>query len=344
MSDYKQLHCVFCGNSFFPLLKTAGRPSKYCSSLCRNRASHQKAKEDGRIAKRYSENKEKRRIERLGMPQVCATCGKTFLDERKRKHCRNCTGIKKWVDLTWQHGFRRPPCKWCGKPCTWHGNVGFCSQECACADKVYQRKYELEKNKRLLTLGLIDYVAEEHLERKKREQLKRVLQMLRKLLRIRKRKEKAAKQVAKLKVCHWCGKTFVHSISRRRSWAYCSEECRKAVLQHRRRESRKTEAYKERKRSCGNNRKRARKYGCEYDSSIRATKVFERDGWHCRICGKRTPKRLQGKNKLNAPTLDHIIPLSKGGGHTWNNVQCACRLCNSVKSDRFIEPWLFPLQ
>ena len=33
------------------------------------------------------------------------------------------------------------------------------------------------------------------------------------------------------------------------------------------------------------------------------------------------------------PTLDHIIPLAKGGTHTWNNVQCACAMCNSEKRD-----------
>jgi 5-methylcytosine-specific restriction endonuclease McrA len=35
-----------------------------------------------------------------------------------------------------------------------------------------------------------------------------------------------------------------------------------------------------------------------------------------------------------APTVDHIIPLARGGSHTWDNVQLAHHLCNSLKGDR----------
>lgn len=30
------------------------------------------------------------------------------------------------------------------------------------------------------------------------------------------------------------------------------------------------------------------------------------------------------------PTIDHVIPLSKGGSHTWDNVKVACGECNCV--------------
>jgi 5-methylcytosine-specific restriction endonuclease McrA len=35
----------------------------------------------------------------------------------------------------------------------------------------------------------------------------------------------------------------------------------------------------------------------------------------------------------DAPTVDHIIPLAKGGTHTWDNVQLAHWSCNSDKRD-----------
>ena len=65
--------------------------------------------------------------------------------------------------------------------------------------------------------------------------------------------------------------------------------------------------------------------------------VFERDEWHCRICGKQTPIVARGTNQGNSPELDHIIPLSKGGTHTMSNTQCLCRKCNILKSDK-LEP------
>ena len=37
------------------------------------------------------------------------------------------------------------------------------------------------------------------------------------------------------------------------------------------------------------------------------------------------------------PSVDHMIPIAKGGTHTWDNVQLAHRYCNSIKSDKFIE-------
>jgi 5-methylcytosine-specific restriction endonuclease McrA len=62
--------------------------------------------------------------------------------------------------------------------------------------------------------------------------------------------------------------------------------------------------------------------------------VFERDRWHCHLCGCRTPQRLRGTFEANAPELDHIIPLAAGGEHSRRNTACACRRCNIAKADR----------
>lgn len=63
-------------------------------------------------------------------------------------------------------------------------------------------------------------------------------------------------------------------------------------------------------------------------------KVFARDGWLCRLCGIETPKVLRGTCEHNAPELDHSVPLSRHGPHTYANTQCLCRSCNQFKSDR----------
>ncbi|MFH1017189.1 MAG: HNH endonuclease [Pseudomonadota bacterium] len=51
--------------------------------------------------------------------------------------------------------------------------------------------------------------------------------------------------------------------------------------------------------------------------------IFARDSSVCQYCGKRCPK-----TELN---LDHIIPRSRGGRTTWENVVCCCLPCNRRK-------------
>lgn len=63
-------------------------------------------------------------------------------------------------------------------------------------------------------------------------------------------------------------------------------------------------------------------------------KVFHRDGWKCWVCGIPTPIEKRGSYDNDAPELDHVVPLSKGGPHTYDNVRCCCRKCNAEKSDK----------
>lgn len=60
--------------------------------------------------------------------------------------------------------------------------------------------------------------------------------------------------------------------------------------------------------------------------------VFERDNWTCGICGDMIDRHLRGDNWWRA-TLDHVIPLCKGGTHTWDNVRAAHWRCNMLKGD-----------
>jgi len=58
--------------------------------------------------------------------------------------------------------------------------------------------------------------------------------------------------------------------------------------------------------------------------------VFKRDNHICQYCGITTDK----SNKWKAPTVDHIIPKSKGGLNTWGNTVCSCKKCNTKKGSR----------
>lgn len=70
------------------------------------------------------------------------------------------------------------------------------------------------------------------------------------------------------------------------------------------------------------------------------SKVFKTDGWRCYLCGCYTPKSLRGTIEPNAPELEHVIPLSKGGEHSYANTRCSCRSCNQDKSDDLLADYL----
>ena len=77
---------------------------------------------------------------------------------------------------------------------------------------------------------------------------------------------------------------------------------------------------------------RAKKWGVEYEP-IDKMKVFARDHWKCGICGERVDQRKRYPHPDSA-SLDHIIPISCGGGHVWSNVQCSHLGCNSSKYNK----------
>jgi 5-methylcytosine-specific restriction endonuclease McrA len=52
--------------------------------------------------------------------------------------------------------------------------------------------------------------------------------------------------------------------------------------------------------------------------------VFARDRWTCQYCG----------HERGNLTVDHVIPRSKGGPSTWDNIVTCCAPCNRRKGDR----------
>lgn len=66
---------------------------------------------------------------------------------------------------------------------------------------------------------------------------------------------------------------------------------------------------------------------------IRNVDVFERDKWICGICGEPVGRSLEWPDPLCA-TLGHILPLSKGGHHVWENVRLVHARCNSGRGDQ----------
>jgi 5-methylcytosine-specific restriction endonuclease McrA len=63
------------------------------------------------------------------------------------------------------------------------------------------------------------------------------------------------------------------------------------------------------------------------------TFLFARDNYSCQYCGKHRSE-LKGRQFL---TRDHILPISRGGGNSWDNVVASCSPCNNKKGGRLPE-------
>ena len=122
------------------------------------------------------------------------------------------------------------------------------------------------------------------------------------------------------KDCEYCGRKYLTAIKTSKT---CSDLCR------RKRANRIKENKKEFK---GIN---------IVDKSITLKKLAVRDDNTCYLCGELVDwndcKVIDGNFVVGRkyPSIEHIIPRSKGGNHTWDNVKLAHMICNSVKNDKY---------
>lgn len=129
--------------------------------------------------------------------------------------------------------------------------------------------------------------------------------------------------------CIRCGQSFDRG-SNGASCYLCSDECRaasKAAAMRAKRALPSTIAYKK----AAKKRRKALARGANGAENVSPERVFERDGWRCGICGKKTLPSKRGTCHPRAPELDHIVALALGGSHTYANVRCSCRACNGRK-------------
>jgi hypothetical protein len=89
---------------------------------------------------------------------------------------------------------------------------------------------------------------------------------------------------------------------------YCSEECRRVF------------------------RYRQRAHALGAVGQFAASVIGERDDWTCGICSEPVDQTVSCPHPM-AATVDHIVPISRGGAHTLANVQIAHMVCNSRKRD-----------
>jgi DNA-binding CsgD family transcriptional regulator/DNA-directed RNA polymerase subunit RPC12/RpoP len=144
----------------------------------------------------------------------------------------------------------------------------------------------------------------------------------------------ARESLVYLNTCEECGKQFETKYATAKR---CSHECQRKHANRRNYERAKRNGF----RGLGNHRKRARKYGVQYDPSVTLPRLIKRDGLTCYLCGGRCDPddRTYGYFGPKSPTMDHVIAMANGGGHTWDNVKVAHFICNSEKRDL----WLWQL-
>ena len=118
---------------------------------------------------------------------------------------------------------------------------------------------------------------------------------------------------------------------------YCSIECNEELKKIIRKRNNKLKyKYKNKYNRIREDKQWAKIYGNKYEP-INRTIVYRKHNYICTSCGvKCVHPNKDNYNQSNAATLDHIIPKSKGGSHTYDNVTLLCRSCNTIKSDKIL--------
>ena len=125
------------------------------------------------------------------------------------------------------------------------------------------------------------------------------------------------------RVCRNCGNEYCIETTGYNSKSYCSEKCMKRWAMR-----------------IKNDRRLKRMKRRVHDNDITLEKLFNNSNGICYLCGKPCDwdDIVNGNAGDSYPSIDHVIPLSKGGTHTWDNVKLAHRSCNLVKRDSIYAP------
>lgn len=94
------------------------------------------------------------------------------------------------------------------------------------------------------------------------------------------------------------------------------------------RANRDTDAFKEARRA-NDARRRARKVGATVEK-FKHVEIFERDDWVCGICSGDIDPSLSYPDPMSV-SLDHVLPLARGGDHSRANTRASHLRCNIVR-------------
>ncbi|WNI28676.1 HNH endonuclease [Streptomyces sp. ITFR-6] len=295
--------CVRCVREFPALRKDA----MYCGTTCRVAAARERAKVDGRAEKWRVAAEEKKavapRVEPATHTLICeyAPCGAEFEAPRRRKYCTRTCGKAVWNAA--REGMPRKP-KLVRKPllCAECGETMPVRRSGPPAAYCSGTCKALACTKRAAVDGRLEQWADAVKTRHMAALLERVRQ------------------------CPTCDVVFHPGL---RTRTYCTAACSMRAYNARREEDGRLARYRAERRQ----RERDQ---ADPSEVFRAADVYERDGWICWLCS--TPiNREASWPASDSRSVDHVVALSRGGGHTLANVKAAHLRCNLIKGDRAVD-------
>lgn len=295
--------CAECGKSFW-----SPRKVKYCGAECRTK--------HGRLSNRKQ--------------VACCICGQEFVSATgKAKTCSTQCANKSRA-VTNRLDDRRRTCVGCGKAFKMTKGSRrkglYCSRNCA-----FQHKrdwgvcgthgktlIQLDKDRReMTTVSLFRSIS-----------------------------EGAARWMNGWKCCAWCGVffwkisnsgtcsrncKFMHTGGDYRKCETCGENIHRKQS-GKARNCKSCQYTKRRKQNDSSKAKRRIRIDAHFLETVDRASVFQRDRYQCWIClGLCRREYIAGD--MSSPTIDHVVPLAKGGDHSYANCRTAHFICNSLKSD-----------
>ncbi len=286
----KPSRCLECSAE---LLSKSGL-RKFCGKECFLADKRRRAKPVG--LRFYNCNYCKKSFgKRFNRPYVYCSRSCKDMDQRKQHTCLRCSSV-----FPHKHG---------------GGKHMFCNR--ACSDRLLRSQRFAERRKKIRPRATAIYFVNctdcgvllaSRLDKPRRCKSCKVIYA---------RKSSFDKYGA-IRQCRYCGTSFGFSDEAR--GVYCGSKCSGLGRVAQRKKNRRIERHLR--------RKRLKESGVfeRFDSHS----IFERDGWRCQHCNRKTRPTYRVSHDLY-PNLDHIVPVSKGGGHTRANVQLLCRACNLRK-------------
>ena len=255
---------------------------------------------------------------------ICTQCGTQFHNSKRagKPHKHYFCSNECW-DAYCQSKRQISVCKQCGKEYEHNkkNRAGmFCSRECAFEYKRAKNTKRILRIRRCKTCEKI-FLIHGHTASYCSNECRRI--GINNAVKSRQSYNSQAKRREKFipenKECKNCGALFETVFKGEKT--FCSQDCRTKYLHERKQQ-----------------RKHHRLDGIVIDDDITLTKLSIRDEGICKLCNapvdwndyeiSKTGARITG---ARYPSIDHIYPISRGGRHSWDNVQLAHFLCNSLK-------------